>query len=451
MSKILVLCQDTKPPIKGTKVEYEFDPHGLDNLKDYKAESYEGVVLPCLDDDIDWKGVWTIMKPKGVLYLMRNLRLHFLLDTVAMNDYFIPLKEMKEWNTFLKVSTLRPEIVSPDTIVDIMRKGQDVNKMFSHKDKNPEVCEISIGEFRNSGDKLGGGAEGVVYRIPSWRSDVAVKYITDAASKTLFEKPIEGVYTGGDLTEVLSGSLITKLLSGTSKEGYLLHVQRYMGFYSCINARQKYDFYLITELVSGDFSKYFIAADNLRELKVMLWQTIFSLHSLNLLEFFHQDSSVMNIFYKNLKPDDEFLGQNIFSAKEFTYRLDGREWRLPNVGKIAKVADFGYTSHLIDPMVFVRQAGEEYRISNDNRGAYDISFFIITMLFYVERRGHRLNLYPLFEEWLQAIGQDPKIRSLNALEKIGVVTSQNRPTAIAEKFDPLVLLDGPFFSEVVMK
>jgi serine/threonine protein kinase len=378
-----------------------------------------------------------------------------MFDVMEMNRFFIPIGEEKDWNIFMKAVTLTPEIVSPETIVDLMTKREDLNPLFNQKVETSEICRVIGRETSRSGISLGKGSQGEVYYIPSWRSDAVVKLVRNAVWKQdpVFTEPVKGVYYGDNLVEVLSGSLASQLLPGKSHEGYLLHLQRYMGFFTCLGSDASYyDFYLINELATGDLYNYLRKVQSLRELKVLLWQSIFSLHVLNTLEYFHQDASVTNIFYKVLKQDDQILGYDIFSAKEFVYRLEGREWTLPNVGKIVKVADFGFMTHLADPMVFAQQYDPGYRIENTNKGAYDISYFIYTLLHYVEKHPKfQFDLQPLFDEWFTAMNKKPGLRTTKELETVGILTEKSRPTELAEKWNPLVILDGPFFSEVLIK
>jgi hypothetical protein len=450
MSKILLLCTDLSEIERKSKSEYDFNPNGLAEIQKYKPSTFDEVYISC-SEEIPWKDIWMVMKDKSLLRIKRDLRFNFLIDSVQMNEFFIPLKEKKNWNIFIRIVTLKPEITSPQTISNLMQSSQDINHLFVNKGGNPQICGIVLSEHKISGKKLGSGAEGAVFHIPSWKSDVAIKEIKNAVLKTFFNAPIEGVYSSEILTEVLSGSLVTELLSGTKKEGYLLHVQRYTGFFSCLNQNSNYDFYIVGELADGDFGNYLLQTMDLKELKVLIWQTLFSLYALNVLKFFHQDCSTRNIFYKILKPGDEFLGNDIYSSSYFTYRLRGKEWTLPNVGKIVKIADFGYMSHLSEPMVFVPQTPPGYRIGNEKKGAYDISYFMISLFHFVEKKSPKFDISPLLAEWLVLLGKDPNIRTSDMLVSNGIINKTYRPTELAEKWDPLVLLNGSFFSDVVMK
>lgn len=449
MSKVLVLCGNIPKLFWNPINQYKIDTNDLKGLFSYDSNSFNEIIMECTDKKVKWKSLWSILQDRGLLRMKRTNRQNFTLDFGDMNDFFLPLREDGEWNTFVKITTVTPQIISPETIVQYMKTSRNLNDLFTHKGKNPEVCDVTISLARKGAKKLGAGSEGSVFHIPEWRSDVVVKEIKDVYGKNFLDDPIEGVYTGGLLTEVLSGSLTTRLLSGSEEEGFLLHLQRYVGFYSCIDDKSKYNFYMVSELATSDFKIYLDKASDLREVKVLLWQTIFSLHALNVLEFYHQDASYNNVFVKNLEPTDEFLGNNIFSAESYIYRLNGMEWTLPNVKKIAKIADFGYTTHLSNPMVFVRLADPQFRIGNSHKGAYDVSFFLRTV-YYLFSRGLKVNLKPLIEEWLTLMGFDSNLGPGKDLIQAGVVTEEYRPTEKAEKWNPVDLLNGQFFSDILI-
>lgn len=415
------------------------------------AKRFERVVVTCKVDawgEKDWTVVRGTLRKKGKLYVRKSAGQDFFKLFHLLREHFIPYSETTNYHILALLNTVTPDIVSPDVVADLMQRAQPLNHLFNRKDL--AICGVLDPRFTRQ-IRIGKGNEGEVFYVPTWWSEVVVKKALNVAhvGKQVVQDPIDGAYTGNFFNEVLGASLLNELLEGKGEHGFLYNIQRYAGFFVC-NEGQAFDLYLISEKMDGDLRQYLNQTGNLRELKVLLWQAIFTLVCLNSLEFYHQDSAIQNFLYKRVQPNETFRGAAIGRSESWVFRLEDRGWRLPNVDLVVKTADFGFLTHMKRPNLLAHQV-PDYRMENRSKGFSDVSYFLVTVLDYVEKNPFALDLEELFDEWLALLGLDVKGERIETLKENEDLLPTFRFSPKHDKWDPIALLEGKFFADVVEK
>jgi len=319
--------------------------------------------------------------------------------------------------------------------------------------------------FLTSGTLIGEGNEGSVYYAKDWWSEVVIKRVEDveAAEDQVIDDPVDGVYTGNRFGEMLGASLLDSLLDGNDENGYLYQVQRYAGFFTCGEPTLGVDLYLINEKMDGDLKHFFndfaFGKFTEQEFKVVLWQSIFALVCLSELDYYHHDSSPQNFLYRRVQPGELFLGAEVGSSETWTFQLSDetgltRKWKLPNVRLVSKTTDFGFLRHLKKPYLFGYQ-DPNYRVDNSPKGFADVNYFMASLMHTAE--GHaklKKNLMPLIAEWFDLLGIDKNYLDVAYPRAVLLQTGDMLPTLRMDQrhdnWDPLRLLEGKFFADIVL-
>lgn len=470
-----------------------------------------------------WGLIWTLLKPGGV-FTIRGLQkyigvTHELQDfshvVREVNSIFVLIAFRMNAHVFRKVTsmvrvnpdTLSPtsldlpgEVTTPEDLNAAMEGYKPLSDLFNlNPDK--EVCEIAQHRGSASWMKppvlLGGGAEGQVFHYPEWRTDVAVKrIITDhlfipGATEPLIPKPSKSAHSSPiywveqGFLEVLSSSLISELSTGSGHNGFSLHIPRFTGFFTCLHdetqmnesggvqAGPKYEIYVITELMQGSLEDALNAAtsgrrpEDLLIAKSLIWQALYSLVSINALQWQHHDASPRNFLVSNVKRNELFLDMEIGKASRWVHKLElgGKryEWSLKNFLKVVKIADYGILTHEDDPIIESDQKyGDAYRIDGKMKGAFDVNYFMTTLPGSL-RKANPVLFEPLFKEWYALMGVPKGLTPHNVLttfQNLGkfetwpesvteVINYAFRSKPKYDNWNPISLLNSKFFSDVV--
>lgn len=410
-----------------------------------------------------WDKVRTTLHSHGKLYVAKTKTEHvapqdFFKVYYLLKDHFVPVKETRSYHILALVETLTPDIVTPDVIVKLMKAAKPLDRLFNHK-KNPAVCGL-LGPLLTSGKVIGSGNEGEVYYVKDWWSEVVIKRVSDVeVSETqVIDDPIDGAYTSDRFGEMLGGSLLDSLLDGTNENGYLFQVQRYVGFFTCGEPTLGADLYLINEKMDGDLKHFFdqfeISKFSEQDLKVILWQSIFALVCLSKLNYYHHDSSPQNFLYREIQPGELFLGAPVGSSETWTFGLEDQTWKLPNVHLVSKTTDFGFLRHLEKPYLLGYQ-DPSFRVDNAPKGFADVNYFMACLVYRMEI-GHRIKplLKELLTEWLDLLSINKEFLDLDrpreGMIRHGHMLPTLRMNERYDKWNPLRILSGPFFADIVL-
>lgn len=425
-----------------------------------------------------WSMLWEILGSKGnetlTIHGLNNLIKRspeledFSLVLRTLNNFFILLKFENDMHTFLKVNTLKPEIVTPEVLNKRLISGQEVTNLFeipTKREKN--MCSIVSKE--DDRKLIGGGVDGLVYYFHKWRTDVVIKRIPDIGMVIPNHEPefrynVEAEhYKSQALIDVFASSLLNELTTGLSTSGFSMLIPRFSGFFTCAEDGE-YSIYLIEEKMDTDLEKLFTTKKlSLETMKVMVWQSLYIMLSLNRLGWMHFDANPRNFFVSKLSGNDYFGGQEVGSAPEWYYKLDDRTWLVKNCGYVSKIADFGYAHHFRSPFLSFWPPPEDpdYRVVNRFRPGVDVGYFMVGLasILIFDIKGFK-EFEPLFQTWLELL--DVKLPNSASLETAfrNVLTDQPGPLAdlftstfrITEKYetrDVFDLLDSNFFAEVV--
>uniref|UniRef100_A0A6C0CIB3 Protein kinase domain-containing protein n=1 Tax=viral metagenome TaxID=1070528 RepID=A0A6C0CIB3_9ZZZZ len=477
--RVAVLCskkgdfeEDEVVLPKGASSEFIYLP----NLQSLSGEIYDAIVVACdisKWEEKEWNIVKNALHNKSFLFLQKSSG--SLLTSSAyrvLREHFWPAEETKVYHSLLLSEAVTPEIVSPEEISKLMKEAKPLEQLF-RRDNNPAVCP-AMDHFLANKVPIGRGREGAVYFVPEWWSEVVIKKVLNV--KPRISDAVDGAYTGGQFGEVMGASLLTDLLDGTSDHGFLYHIQRYAGFFSCKTREESdvpewlrtggkqskpiYDLYLINEKMDGDLRHFLEHVKDERKIKVGLWQAIFALTCLNKLQYFHHDSSPQNFLYRSIHPDETFLGAEVGASESWTYKLSDeageREWKILNARIVVKTTDFSFMRHLMKPQVLGHQ-DIGYRVDNSAKGFADINYFLIKLMREREvNQGIDINLDPLFSKWFELIGIDESYLSgpdslVRVLVRNRVILPTLRFPQEYDDWNPLELLSGEFFADILLK
>uniref|UniRef100_A0A6C0CIW8 Protein kinase domain-containing protein n=1 Tax=viral metagenome TaxID=1070528 RepID=A0A6C0CIW8_9ZZZZ len=469
----LVLCSKkgdfNESSVLLSEVTYESD------LDSFDGDEFEHVVVTCdvsKWENAEWYKISSALTKSGMLYVKKSKTLDFFTVFRFLGDYFVPWQETESYHILMRCLTLGPEIVRPEVIAELMKEEDSLDRLFenSHVTKiclrldailrEEEVNNRNI-DAEPSDRYIGGGSEGSVYQINDWWSGVVIKVIQNVEMRE--GKPYNGKYTTSIFTEVYGASLLSRLLDSTSDDGFLYHVQRYAGFFTCGEDKQHNNLYLLSEKMEGDIAHFCTVAKSMQELKVILWQCIFTLVCLNKLEYYHNDPSAENFLYRRVPHDEIYEGTKVGSSESWTYKLSDeigeREWKLPNIELVAKITDFGYLTHLRKPILFTTENRGIHRDERTPQGYNDVNFFLMSLFMraYSEYgMKFKFDLDPLFDEWFRILGINVDnlsagIGFINELKQLGIIYDTKDFTSRYDSWDPLRLLDGEFFADILLK
>jgi hypothetical protein len=426
-----------------------------------------------------WTQIWAYLKPHGVLLVGQILKLigkskilqDFSQIVRQLNSIFMLVgieddSDGKQLFVFAKVTN--PEIVTTEVLNDLIEAGKPLNSLFQHIRTSQEICtRVKFEEAHMK--QLGRGAEGVVYYDPTWRTEAVIKMVANIGryvpgdSKQLIKDPVKSTYHPGKFLEVLSSSLLTGLTTGNDKHGFTFHVQRFTGFFTCIE-KEQYDLYLISEKMDDTFADWVLRDRPVKTFKALVWQALYITISLNRLGWQHHDANCNNFLIKEIEQGDYFMSEDIGSAKEWIYKLDGLEWSLQNVGAVLKIADYGFTTHFEYPVILGEDMDSnlekvDYRVNNKMKGNADVNYFMTTLTGRLGKPSLIKLFTPLYEEWCALIKApkmlDPirEFRRFNWEKPEGPVqdmmTSKYRLIEKYDQWDAMKLLNSKFFDDVM--
>jgi hypothetical protein len=417
-----------------------------------------------------WNQFHRVLKNNGILiieYASKSFRstlqsADFSVVIQNLNARFLLISSDGENLTFRKIVTLEPTIVTPEEINEALARKTRVESLFQFNGKK-QICDVMKSEDR---DKLGAGRYGSVYFYPKWKSDVVVKIITGMFpvfkdSQYSVEAAIgeDGTRKTSDFLEVFSSSMLQELLTGESKFGHSVHIPRFEGFFSCIDENEV-SLYMIEEKL-GNVLKHWIRKEvrSYNNLKCVIWQCLYILVFLNKLGWSHGDASTENFLVTKI--DDEYYHNhtNIGDAKEWTYRLDDREWKLKNTKWLCKISDFGFMQHFepIKNMMFPNYISENFRIPGKKvEPGADIGYFMITLGGELLMRNTKVfeNVRPLFMDWFKLLGlkidtdmYNHKLFLDRDASLFMLDTYRLKPTL--EQINVSALLDSSYFDDVI--
>ena len=341
-------------------------------------------------------------------YIMPIIHNKYQLDQLlaAVSNMWMVQNVTKDKIVLKRVKSTK-DIVNAQQLLESLKNLETVNKYFS-PNNSTFMCQLSKTQKRSKA--MGGGAQGKVVWYPDWRMDVVIKTTTpspeDAASVALsgeydlFEAPVNGVYkTDVSKVEVLTASMMNELAHGDG-HSFSLFIPRFTAFYACPAL------HIVTEVIPNGTMRDTLNAfrvtglqyDKVRELKVLMFQAIYTMISINKLGYVHQDSRPENFLVKNINDDEEYNGQNIGSASHWTLKMNDRSWKLPNVKKIAKLTDFGFTIRPKSPYategpfieleityteddVVYQQFEPGFRVLNEFRIGADVGHFLLMAMY----------------------------------------------------------------------
>jgi len=424
-----------------------------------------------------WVKLHELLKSDGKLQIKKINVPDFLSAMSRINGLFLLVAEDENNElTFVKSNEMRPEIVTPDELNELLRKAKPVNQLFQHTNLDMQTCQIIK---KTNKVILGSGMEGTVYYIPKWRSDVVVKiaenihrYIPNHDPEMIVEQNLVKKSYESENTESLSNSLLNDLTTGQSNQGFSLHVQRTAGFFTCIE-NQSYDLVMLNEKMDGDLKTFFkkfykhfetnnVSNGDFKMFKAMVWQALFAIVSLNELGWLHQDASLHNFLVKKVSKDDTFLGNDIFSPSHWLYKLDNRSWKVSNVHMIVKIADFGWTIHTKNPKISTsKYAPDEYRMTQDEmQKGSDVNYFLACLAYYAKNESWKRDIENFFQYWFKLLDLEGIPDITDSIQNWtendprnleDILTSALRLEKKYDNWDTLAILDAPFFEGVVEK
>lgn len=383
---------------------------------------------------------------------------------------------------FKKIKTLTPEITSPEAINEIISRSGDVSDGFN-KDPEKFICQ-TVGN-KKLRLVLGSGAQGSVFQVKEWRSDVVVKELTiDMQYRepfVLFAKPKKGNYeVEYDQIEVLASAALSEVASGERSDLFCLHFPRFAGYFTCPIPKRlggtRVGLYLIIEKLENlNFMKYMKSfkggKEELKTVKTNIWQALFAIFTMNKLGWMHQDSSDKNFLMRDTK-NFHWRGQNLSEANGLVYYFNGKRYVTSVTEKIPVLTDFGYSfrnrldsARMADqPNIYSTENDSgPFRLNNRFRKSFDAGYFLMTIIpFGLPTYNFHKELEPLFKKIVDMLMKsNPKVkidfdelmeeyhkrRKEREIKKI--VTEKWR---IREEFDECdfqSLLDDEFFADVV--
>jgi serine/threonine protein kinase len=313
---------------------------------------------------------------------------------------------------FIKIDILHPQITSPEDINKAISQAIPLSNLFN-TDIGKDVCDMVHNDPKVV---LGRGAEGEVFRVESWYTNVVVKKIIGDkfyidGSVTVFNDPVNGVYTSESGTiEVLASSVLNSIASGDNDAFFDIHLPRYEGYFICKEPEGHIEYYLISELLDGpNFMTYLKQITNIpdkTQLKVAIWQVLYSIICMNRAGWVHQDCSTKNVLTKASR-NAYYRGQKISDFQDLQYEIDNVTYTMPVTDFLPVITDFGFTvkSSKVE-LSDIGEFGSTYKVSNAFRSGFDISYFIITLLgMEFANPAYDIKVYiPLFEDWLKIAG-----------------------------------------------
>lgn len=428
------------------------------------------------------KGIWLqlerILKDEGVLSIIDNVDLfdhgitasNFRISLQHLNAMFFMYQHNHAEHTFnfKKVLIMEPNMVLPEQINSAIQNKTRLESLFNVNGKHL-VCKL-VDDSNNI--RLGEGKQGEVFIYEKWRSDVAIKRIPNVfpyikKGDYYFETDYigkNGERRTDDMLEVFSSAVINSLAIGKSPFGHSINIPRFESFFTCHDTMDDaIDVYIVEELLDETFQAWErMHTDKNFDLtfKTILWQCLYTLVMLNKMGWSHADARHENFMIKKVEPGYYANNVDIGSAAEWTFRLDDKEWKLKNLGYIAKITDFGFMQHLKDPKIkfFRNHWFENYRVPNDEvaPGA-DIGYFMIFMgyIFALKSRRRSESMKVLFQDWF-GLMKSKIPNHMKLFDKIandgdlkGFTLPSSRLDAKLEKFDVSALLDSAYFNDVI--
>jgi len=427
-----------------------------------------------------WEQFHRVLKDKGTLIVASAITT--LQSNIQTSDFRVVIQNLNakflltasdEHNLFFrKIVRLEPTMVTPAVINNAIQRRQRVEDVFAFESKR-KVCKVLDQNRSEPGDeiKLGAGKYGTVYYYPKWRSDVVVKEVTGVfpvlkGGKYIVESSIgpNGERKTNDFLEIFSSAQLHDLTTGTSRFGHTIHIPRFEGFFTCVDEMlDEHSLYIIEEKLDIDFSGW-IRAEALQQpivFKTLLWQCLYTLISLVKLGWGHGDASTANFLVGHVGYDYYLNHVNIGAANVWTYRLDGKEWKLRNYGHVAKISDFGFMQHFKDPRIelFQNEHHEGYRIPKGSLSpGADVGYFMINLgLHMIRLKDGTLfeSMASLFQTWfgllnVKASDHVKLFRRVLYEDEVKKFTlPSQRLVANLEKYDVSGILDSPYFDDVV--
>jgi serine/threonine protein kinase len=239
-------------------------------------------------------------------------------------------------------------------------------------------------------------------------------------------------------------------------------------FFTCEDMREEHTVYLVEELLDEPLSSWCINKTSnpapYTAFKSIVWQCLYTLTFLNRMGWSHGDASHNNFMIKKVGNPYYFRNVNVGAASEWTYKLDGRTWKLKNLGWLAKISDFGFMQHLKDPRItWLNNTWlESHRIPTTRiaPGA-DIGYFLLYLGFsiYSRNTGNRellQSMSALYNDWFKLLGvKEPDhmkffYRVLDSNPDVDYLfLPTSRLTKTYEDIDVSSLLDSSYFKDVI--
>jgi serine/threonine protein kinase len=266
------------------------------------------------------------------------------------------------------------------------------------------------------------------------------------------------------MLEVLSSAALNSLAIGQSPFGHSINIPRFDSFFTCHDDMEDViDVYIVEELLDATFKGWEIShrGEGYDAIfKTMLWQCLYTLVMLGKMGWSHGDASFGNFMVKKVKPGYHVNNVDVGSATDWTFRLDGQEWKLKNLGYIAKITDFGFMQHFKDPKIkfFKNSWFESHRIPTDEVAAgADIGYFMISIgwAFALKSRRRMESMKVLFQDWFRLI----KVKASDHMKLFDKLTAEGELKGFAlessrldgklEKHDVSSLLNSSYFDDVI--